>query len=311
MTIDASVPGYRRLLDLQQRIHAFTIATAEEDAVDITDPCAALWSNLNQFLTLAPLHGGVHVEFHGEVFDEPLAWTLACLAEQNVADIVVSLSFTGPDEGANGTRIWEFTSLLDSSVHFPRLRSLSIKPTESADHNISLVQRNGTIMEEAGEIARFVAKTPHLTQLVMPNAPDATFFDVPLPHLRMLRIGDSSDTQHFIDALAGSSNLPALGLLDFSESSELQFTWSESRPEGSITPFAAYRKLFASCAFDPIHTYVLRNSCLDLEQLQTLQAMRPNVGFMVIQATHGGYVSHFAKDVFPWKHLVQADPGQR
>jgi len=32
---------------------------------------------------------------------------------------------------------------------------------------------------------------------------------------------------------------------------------------------------------------------------------------MVIQAATGGYVSHFAKDVFPWRHLVPGDPGTR
>ncbi|WP_174423935.1 hypothetical protein [Cupriavidus basilensis] len=166
-------------------------------------------------------------------------------------------------------------------------------------------------MEEQGEIARFAAKAPYLSELVVPNAPDLSFFQIPLPRLSTLRIGGGSDTQQFIDGLAASGNLPGLMLLDFTESTELQTTWAPDRLAGAVTTFAAYEKLFASSAFDPARALHLRNSCLTLERLQALNAMRPRLQFMVIQATHGGYVSHFAGDVFPWRHLVQADPGQR
>lgn len=311
MHIGDSIAAYRTLLTLQQRIHAFTLAAAAENDVEIADPLTPLWVGLDQFLAVAPLHGGLHVEFHGNLWDAPFAWTLECLADQTVADALVSLSFTGPDEGANGTREWEFTPLLDSSVRFPRLRSLSIRPTGPADHNASLVQRAGTIMEEAGEIARFVAKAPHLTELVVPNAPDARFFDVPLPQLATLRIGGGYDTQHFIDNLANARTLPALALLDFSESTELRSSWAADRPADAITAFGSYARLFSSAACNPMHSFILRNSALALEELQALQALRPELQFMVIQASQGGYVSHFARDVFPWRHLVQPDWGQR
>nr|WP_315847207.1 hypothetical protein [uncultured Achromobacter sp.] len=309
MTTLFSTPGYQALMALQRRIHAFTVDAATELDADIDQPDLPLWTSVYQYLTIAPLHGGLHVEYFGGNWDEPFEWTLECLARQEVADTLVSLAFTGPDEGANGTREWEFTPLLDSAVHFPRLRFLSIRPTAPEDHNTSMIVRAGSIMEEGGDIARFAAKAPYLSDLVVPNAPDATFFQVPLPQLSMLRIGGGSDTQDFIDNLAASGNLPALGLLDFTESSELQFSWARSRPETAVTPFAAYERLFASAALDPVHSLRLRNTCLSLEQLQALRAMRPSLQFMVIQATQGGYVSHFSQNVFPWKHLVQADPG--
>lgn len=301
----------QQLLALQQRIHAFNLDSATEHELDIQDPAGPLWAALQERVIVAPLYGGLHVEFFGNPWEEPFAWTLACLSDQRVADAIMSLSFTGPDEGANGTREWEFTALLDSDVRLPRLRSLSISPTEPADHNMSLVQRAGSLMEEAGEIARFVSRAPYLSELVVPNAPDAAFFEVPLPHLHSLRIGGGSDTQRFIGNLAGSRNLPALGLLDFTESTELQFVWADAREIDAVTPFEAYERLFASDAFDAMHTFRLRNSALDVAQLQTLQAMRPRLSFMVIQAATGGYVSHFAKDVFPWRHLVPGDPGTR
>lgn len=305
------VQAHAHLLALQQRIHAFTLDAAAEYELDITDPTQPLWSSLLQRLTVAPLYGGLHVEFFGNPWDETFAWTLDGLREPAVADALMSLCFTGPDEGANGTREWEFTSLLDSDVQFPRLRSLAITPTAPEHHNGSLIQRAGSIMEEDGEIARFVAKTPLLADLTIPNAPDAAFFEVALPHLHSLRIGGGSDTQHFVENLARAHTLPALGTLDFTESTELQFTWADVREADAVTPFAAYERLFASEAFNPVHTFRLRNSALDAAQLQALQAMRPKLQFMVIQDAIGGYVSHFSRNVFPWRHLVPGDSGQR
>lgn len=301
----------KQLLDLQQRIHAFSLDEADEYELDIADPAGPLWSALQTRLTVAPLYGGLHVEFFGNPWDEAFEWTLACLSDPAVASSVMSLCFSGGDEGANGTREWQFTPLLDSNVQFPRLRSLVIAPTAPEHHNTSLIQRAGSIMEEGGEIARFASRAPYLTELVVPNAPDASFFDVPLPHLNLLRIGGGFDTQHFIEHLAAARTLPALGLLDFTESTELQFTWADAREADAVTPFAAYERLFTSDAIAPLHTFRLRNSALSLAQLQTLQALRPGLQFMVIQAGMGGYVSHFAQDVFPWRHLVPGDTGQR
>ncbi|AZC27038.1 hypothetical protein [Pseudomonas sessilinigenes] len=305
-----SSPGYLRLLALQQRIHQFTQDQAAERGDHPDDLATPLWTSDYNYLALAPMRGGLHVEYHGELWDEPFAWTLECLAEQAVASTLSSLLFSGPDTGANGTREWEFTALLDSDATFSQLRSLVIRPTEPEHHNISLVQKAGRIMEEAGEVARFVAKTPYLSELTLPNAPDGNFFEVDLPYLEQLHIGAGSDTQGFIDNLAASSNLPRLFNLDFSESTELQQTWPEQREPGTVTSFASYEKLFASPAFDSVRALRLRNTCLSLEQLQTLQRMRPGLQFMVIQATAGGYVSHFAQQVFPWRHLVQPELGR-
>ncbi|MCL9658522.1 hypothetical protein L2088_27770 [Pseudomonas protegens] len=311
MPTPLSSPGYQRLLDLQQRIHGFTrdqAAERDDHPEDLTGP---LWVSDYNYLALAPMRGGLHLEFHGDLWEEPFAWTLECLADQAVADTLSSLAFSGPDQGSNGTREWEFTPLLDSDVNFPILRSLSVRPSEPQDHNASLIQKAGMLMEEAGEIARFVAKALHLSELTLPNAPDSSFFQVHLPHLTHLRIGGHWDTQHFIANLASSDNLPRLSNLDFTESSALQNNWADQREEQSVTSFADYEQLFASTACDPLRALRLRNTCLSLEQLESLQQLRPSLQFMVIQATGGGYVKHFARQVFPWRHLVQPDPGQR
>ncbi|MEN4954908.1 hypothetical protein [Stenotrophomonas indicatrix] len=83
------------------------------------------------------------------------------------------------------------------------------------------------------------------------------------------------------------------------------------RDADEVTSFAAYERLFAGDAFAPVHSFRLRNSALSPEQLQALQATRPGLQFMVIQAGMGGYVNHFEKNVIPWRHLVPGDSGQR
>ncbi len=305
----APLPDALRLLP--HRLHDLALQTgAERNGGEPEDPLSVpLYESDFTRVSLAPMRQGWHVEYFGETWGEPFDETLACLSRQDVADCITSLSFSGPDSGANGTRDWTFTPLLDSPVRFPRLRSLFIKPTQPEDHNQSLVCASGRTMEEGGDIARWVRKTPHLSELTVPNAPNADFFGVPLPQLKILCIGAHFDTQQFIRNLGAARNLPALTLLDFSESTEQQTVWPADRAPGSITAFQHYEALLSGPLGAQLRVLRLRNTCLDLAQLQHLQGLRASLQFMVIQSTTGGYVSHFAQDVFPWRHLVPADPG--
>ncbi|MGJ7556488.1 hypothetical protein ACSFBI_21055 [Variovorax sp. RB3P1] len=308
MTI-APLPDALRLLPL--RIHDLALETAaERNGGAPEDPLSVpMYESDFTRLGLAPMRQGWHVEYFGETWGEAFEETLACLARQDVADCITSLSFSGVDSGANGTRDWTFAPLLDSPVTFPRLRSLFIKPTQPEDHNQSLVCANGRILEEGGDIARWVRKTPRLSELTVPNAPDADFFAVLLPQLGSLCVGAHFDTQGFIRNLAGAAHMPALRLLDFSESTEQQMVWPPDRAPGGITPFEDYEALLQGPMGAQLRVLRLRNTCLDLAQLERLQGVRKGLQFMVIQSTIGGYVSHFAQDVFPWRHLVPADPG--
>ncbi|MCA8279280.1 hypothetical protein LGN21_06760 [Burkholderia cepacia] len=301
--------AYRLLLDLQRRIYDFCEREGAEDGRDHAGPAEPLWQTDFNHVTVAPMRAGLHVRYFGGAWEEPFDWTLQCLALRDVADLVTDLAFSGIDEGANGTREWDFGPLLDSDARFPMLRSLYVRPTEPADHNQSMIVRRDLIMQEGGEIARFAAKAPFLAELTVPNAPDARFFDVPLAHLERLRIGGGDDTQQFIDRLADCDNLPSLGWLDFSESTALHSTWKRERDAGSVTSFDAYERLLKSRAGQRLRRLTLRNTCLDREALEALQALHPRLSFMVIQAGSGGYVSHFKDNVFPWRHLIQRDPG--
>ena len=305
----APLPDALRLLP--QRLHDLALATAAErnDGAPENPLTVPLYESDFTRLSLAPMRQGWHVEYFGDTWGDAFDETLACLSRQDVADCITSLSFSGIDSGANGSREWMFTPLLDSPVTFPRLRSLFIKPTQPEDHNQSLVCTSDGILEEGGDIARWVRKTPHLSELTVPNPPNADFFAVPLPQLRSLCVGAHFDTQNFIRNLAAATHLPGLTLLDFSESTEQQMVWPADRVPGGITAFEDYEALLHSPMGAQLRVLRLRNTCLGLDQLQQLQGVRQGLQFMVIQSTIGGYVSHFAQDVFPWRHLVPADPG--
>ncbi|QEI06234.1 hypothetical protein FXN63_10575 [Pigmentiphaga aceris] len=309
MTNALSTPGYQRLLELQVNLLGVAQETAAEYDLDVTSPSHPLWAVQYSYLSMAPMRNGLHVEYFGGTWGDELDMTLACLARQDVADVISSLAFSGPDEGANGTREWTLEPLLRANVSFPILRSLYIRPTEPDHHNSSLISHDGSIMDEGGDIARLVAKMPFLTEMTVPNAPDASFFQQALPHLKTLRIGGNFNTQNFIRNLAGASNLPSLTSLDFTESTELQMTWAKDREDAYVTSFDAYEQLFKSPIGEQLKVLVLRNTRLSREELEHLQSLRKKLQFMVIQAAQGGYVSHFAHNAFPWKHLVQADPG--
>ncbi len=301
--------SYRRLLTLQVAVHAFNRETAAEYEVDETARDHPLWDFHFNYLSVTPFLDGLHVEYHGSTYETPFDLTMACLSDQAVADGITSLRFSGPDEGANGTREWAFSDLLASQVTFPILRLLHVCPTAPEHRNSSIIVRKGSILDEGGDIARLVARMPYLTEMTVPNAPDASFFEQKLPHLQALRIGGNFDTKHFIRNLARARNLPSLTRLDFTESTELQMTWSKDRDDSLVTTFADYERLFESTIGEALRVLVLRNTCLSREELEHLQALRSNLQFVVIQAAQGGYVSHFARQLFPFKHLVQSDPG--
>lgn len=289
-----------KLAALQQKY--FAAATPEADDQEA-------WSGLGTMLLFAPTPHGLHVEYHGpSCEDDALTALLDALADPDVAESLASLSLTGPDEGANGTREWILTSLLDSDVQFPRLRRVYVRPTEPDDHNFSLISKAGAVMEEQGEIARLCRKAPRLTELTVPNAPDASFFAVPLPALCSLRIGGGYDTQRFVANLARATNLPSLYHLDFSESADLFLRWPEGEHPPRPTPFSAFEVLVGGRLSTQLRALTLRNTCLSRTELEALQARAPSLQLKVIQSTHGGYVQHFAKQHYPFAHLIQSAP---
>ncbi len=202
------------------------------------------------------------------------------------AQNIVALDFRGADEGANGTKSWCFDRLTHSEVIFPNLQSFSVQLTDLGDHNSNIIDSSDFSMEENGTVAKLLQKMPNLKHLVVPSAPDKTFFEIGQHPLSYLKVQAGYDHQNFIENLSLSDNFRQLSALDYSERIDFFDAASED-----YTPFESFKKLFVSKAFSSVGHFTLRNSILTQEQLFELQRLN-KVQFLNIAAHGGRYISH-------------------
>lgn len=213
---------------------------------------------------------------------------LEFISEQQNADKIISLSFGGQDEGANGTKSWDFNRLLKSNSTFPNLKSFSVQLTDLGDLNQSII--DGEMMEENGIIAKLVSRMPRLESLIIPSAPDNSFFDIGTHPLKFLKLQAGYSHQNFIENLAKSENFKELRALDYTDLIDVY-----DIPTEEFTDFESFEKLFKSEAFSSIGHFKLRNAKLENEQLFTLQRLN-KVQFLNIKANGGKYVSHLMNE---------------
>ncbi|MDU1890617.1 MAG: hypothetical protein E6767_07990 [Dysgonomonas sp.] len=250
-----------------------------------------------------PVGDLVGIKYHGpgyeddpsmkiEEFDEGYNFGFCALLDfltnQEYANKVISLVFDSFDEGANGVNEWCFERLTESEVVFPNLEELKIRLTDLGDHNISAIN----YLEEDGTIAKLVKKMPNLKRLVVPAAPDSSFFDFEHTELQSMVVQAGSDTQDFLGNLAKSDKFPALYSLDYAEPLD-QFN---DLGEEDYTSVETFKELFASKAFSHQHFHFkLRNSILTEEQLFDIQKTNTKVQFLYINSQAGKYVNHMMK----------------
>lgn len=315
----ATSPVLRRLLALQQRLADLDAEQRQADAEDDYDEdddeagneeveAAPATLDASHQLMFAPIGQRWHVHYHGPAAstgdtEQPIfAELLDTLAEPAIAKALHALSFTGPDEGANGTREWVFTPLIERGVPFPHLRHLAIPQADNTAHNEVCIVREGEILDDAGDVGRLVALMPALESLELPQAPDPAFFKVPLPALQRLKIGAGHNPNGFIAHLARhAAQYPALRELDFSD---VRGPFMEPEGDWPATPFEDYEALFQSAIGQQIWSMVLRNAQLTEAQYRQLHQMRPNASLQVTHNFPGCYVSHWNPKGFEWKHLL-------
>lgn len=227
------------------------------------------------------LHGLCHVEFYGTPFDEAFQDCITTVSRPEVAAGIRSLVFRGPDEGANGTRNWDFTSLVDAGTEFLNLNSFFVEPTAPEHHNHTIIAQD---YEEDGMIARLVAKMPKLLTLTIPSAPNLLFFSLKNHPLQFLRVDSGYDHQNFILNLSKSSCFPNLRFLDFGD-------YTPHGPDDPVMPtlLADYAALMQSQAFQRVGRMNLRNASLSSDQTHELVRLKPDLQLFLIQA-QGHYV---------------------
>jgi hypothetical protein len=227
-------------------------------------------------ISFVEIGGLVQLEYYGFAFDESFAELVQVLCNPQVAASLQTLTLSSPDEGANGTFYWDFTELNRSLVMFSNLTTFFVEPYQAGWHNHPVIARS---LEEEGMIGRLLAQMPNLRELTVPNAPDASFFQVGHRPLTALRVETGYDHQNFILNFRRSSCFPSLRTLDFGDFNEQYINnYREYR-----TPFEHYRELFLSKAFSEIQEFVLRHAELSRSQVEELQGLRKDLIFRLIE----------------------------
>lgn len=237
-----------------------------------------------QKLYFTQSRGLLYVAYYGSSYDETYSDFLQTICIPEIAAQLGALTIQGPDEGANGTRNWDFTGLIDSGTNFPCLNTFFVEPTEPDHHNQTVI---GADYEEEGQIGHLLTKMPALQSLTVPSAPEAGFFERAEHPLAILRVESGYDHQNFVANFSRSDCFPHLRMLDFGDYSQRYMVNYVQQ----CTPFADYEALFRSQAFRNItgRGFILRNSVLSAVQLAELRRMQSSVPFYVTHS-YGEYI---------------------
>jgi hypothetical protein len=229
-------------------------------------------------LSVVEVTGSFHVDFFGSPFEETYEALCTELRRSEVATALASLTLRGPDEGMNGTCNWNLFGFMSKKAQFPVLRSLSVQQNGPSNHNRIVVASE---YEEGGILGRILQASPVLDTLVVPSAPDASFFEVQNHPLRNLNVDAGYDAQNFVANLADSSAFPKLHCLEFGEYNETYMEDFASK----CTPKADYARLFSSPAFASVAAFTWRNPLLSAEEIAELRNLcqRKDLQFRVVR----------------------------
>lgn len=250
------------LIALQRAIEAR--AAPDRDASFVDRLCVTKVGNL------------AHLDFYGDPFGESFGEVLDILGESAIATSVASIELRGPDEGSNGTRNWDLSTIAESTASFPNLKRLCIEQTKPSDHNRTIV---GRTYKEDGVLAKILAKAPALEVLVTPSAPNGDLFGVGRRVIEYLNVDTGYDHQGFIANLARSTCFPKLRSFEFGEYSE---TYMEDFST-HLTPFSDYRELFISPAFATVKVFQWRNPACSQVELAEIMNLKKSCQVQVVR----------------------------
>ncbi len=275
-----------KLLDLQNRIYNYH--NSKEYEYNLEYSPRVLFSKVGDLFEII---------FYGEGYDddhtvhsselEPEEYNYGFCAFQDFLienpSQIISLVFVGPDAGANGTRNWDFSRIINSNINFENLKIFKVALTNVGDHNQSVIGKN---YEEDGMIAKLISKMPKLEELELPSAPNIDFFKLPNLSIYSLKIQAGYGHQNFIENLSKSQNLTRLKSLDYTE----PYDHFGDLDEGEFTSFAQFKALFESNLFsyEAFH-FKLRENRLTQNQLEDLQGIR-KVQLLHIKTEVGKYI---------------------
>lgn len=229
------------------------------------------WPELTERLFFVQEQGFWFVDYFGEE-EGYLVELFQLLSRPELAEKIRWLSLRGPDTGANGTREWDFTPLLETQAQFPSLQSLQIARTPPENHNHFIV---GSGYEEAGQLGKLLDCMPALIELWTPSAPSAAFCERFGHPLQLLHMDCGYDHQNFIANLAQSQCFPHLRVLGFRDYSEFYLPdWKEQ-----CVPYEHYERLFEAQGLPEWGMLTLHTAHLNEAEVAHLRALRPGLRF--------------------------------
>ncbi|MEO8607229.1 MAG: hypothetical protein ABI690_05075 [Chloroflexota bacterium] len=234
-----------------------------------------LWQK--NYLQVNEVAGFIHVDFRASPFKSFFDDLLTILCEAEVASRLESLAFHANDDGANGTRRWNFARIVDSGVNFPNLTTLSVEQYDGLSHNHPIISYGDLSYEEHGILSKWLTKAPNLKFLTAPSAPNSDFFKREACALVVLNIQAGLDTQQFILNFSQSNCFPHLRHFEYRDFDETYL--KDYRQQ--CTPFEHFLALFQSEAFDAIESFTWRNPIFGMDDLAKLRVVRPNLTFRV------------------------------
>ncbi|MGE0431125.1 MAG: hypothetical protein AB7K09_02075 [Planctomycetota bacterium] len=223
--------------------------------------------------------GWLHVRFLGLTFDEAFAACCAALCDPLVAPRLRTLQLDAIDEGANGTREWDFRpTVLASDAMFPALTRFQITRVQPGEHNRLIVAGNS--YNEGGQLGQLLARMPAVRSFCAPSAPDATFFEQGERPLDELIIDVGYEPQGFLANLGASSCFPQLRRLEYGDFNERYMDgW-----QATCATFDQYAALLRAPGMQRVGKLVLRNSQLTPDEVARLKDVRADILIQLTQS---------------------------
>ena len=238
---------------------------------------------VDEYLLVSEFNNLLDIVFNswGEtVFDE----FLNVLCQADVAKRLRTLKIGAQDfDGANGTRDWDFTKLVESDATFPNLLSLAIETYNNVEHNRPIISSSigGFDYAEKGTLAKWLTKSPNLRFLSTPSAPDEMFFKRERHPLEYLVVQAGYATENFILNFSQSDCFPNLQRLDYTDYDERYM--EDYRQD--CTPLEHFEQLFRSKAFAPVEAFTWCDPIFTSSQLVSLKSLRPDLWFVVTHSS--------------------------
>ncbi len=191
------------------------------------------------------------------------------------AERVYALTFDGPDEGANGMKLWDLSRVIRSGAVFSKLKHLRFRLRGAEAHNICVLTAEGEDEYRAnGTMGALLRQMPALESLTIPSAPDRSFFEGGRHPLRRLTLQSGLDSGDFIRNLATCDRFPELEELDFTDLLRRE----EVDEACEAVTFEACRMLVeARRTLPALREITLRRTALDRAEREALRRLRPEV----------------------------------